>query len=66
MNSNLTSAFNFLAAWLLFLLIIAALAQTELGKKIVYYVLWLGVVFILVSHADEITSIFKNAGIVNG
>lgn len=66
MNSNLTSAFNYLAAWLLFLLIIAALAQTEIGKKIVYYVLWLGVVLLLVSHADEITSIFKNAGIVNG
>jgi hypothetical protein len=66
MSSDITNAFNFLAAWLLFILIIVALAQTEIGKKIVYYVLWLGVVFVLVSHSDEITSIFKSAGIVNG
>lgn len=57
------SAIQWLGAWLLFILILVAIAQTEVGNRITYYLLWLAVVFLLVSHYQEITSIFALGGI---
>jgi len=50
-------------AWLLFILLLAMLAKTAAGKTIVYYLLWLAVVFLLVSHYQEINDLFSGAGI---
>lgn len=52
------------SAWLLFLLLLAVMAKTAAGKTILYYLLWLAVFFLLVSHASEIASMFQSAGIV--
>ena len=60
------SAFNWLAAWLLFILIIVGIAQTRIGNTIIYYLAWLAVIFLLVSHYQEITDILKAGGIVSG
>lgn len=51
-------------AWLLFILLLVAFAKTAAGKTIVYYLLWLAVIFLLVSHSQEIASMFSAAGIV--
>lgn len=58
------TAFNWLAAWALFIFIIIAIAQTKAGNTIAYYLLWLAVIFLLVSHYQEINDIFKAGGIV--
>lgn len=51
-------------AWLLFILLLVAFAKTAAGRTIVYYLLWLAVIFLLVSHAQEIADMFSAAGIV--
>ena len=56
--------FQWFGAWLLFLLLLIAFAHTAAGKTIVYYLLWLAVVFLLLSHAEEIAGMFSAAGIV--
>ncbi len=60
---NTSSAFNWLAAWLLFILIIVAIAQTKAGNTVVYYLAWLAVILLVVSHYQEITDILKAGGI---
>lgn len=57
------SAVNWLGAWLLFILILMGLVQTKAGNTIAYYLLWLAVLFLLVSHYKQITDIFAAAGI---
>lgn len=57
------SAVNWLGAWLLFILILLALVQTRAGNTIAYYLMWLAVLFLLVTHYQQITDIFKAGGI---
>lgn len=52
------------SAWAVFILLLVVIARTKAGNTIVYYLLWLLVVYLLVSHAGEITSMFAGAGIV--
>ncbi len=54
---------QWLAAWILLLIILYGFSQTKAGHTIVYYVLWLAVVFLIVSHASEINTIFQQGGI---
>ena len=58
------SAFQWFAAWLLFILLLVGLAQLKAGRTILYYLLWLAVVFLIVSHYQEITSMFAAGGII--
>lgn len=58
------SAFNWMAGWFLFILILIALAHTQVGEPIVYYLLWLMIILLLVSHYKEINTVFMNAGII--
>ncbi len=57
-------AFQWFGAWLLFILLLIALAQVRAGKTILYYLLWLAVVLLVVSHYQEITDMFASAGII--
>ena len=54
------SAFTWLASWLVMLIFLVALAQTEWGKRIVYYLAWLSVLLLVVSHFGEFSSLFGN------
>lgn len=54
------SALTWLASWLVMLLVLTALAQTPWGKRIVYYVAWLSVLFLVVTHFGEFSSLFGN------
>jgi len=58
------SAIQWLSAWLLFILILIALVNTRVGNTIAYYILWLAVIFLLVSHYQEIQGFFQAGGIV--
>ena len=57
------SAIAWFSAWALFLLILLAIAKTPWGRPIVYYLAWLAVIFLLVSHYQEITDLFTQGGI---
>ena len=54
------------AAWLILIVGLYALSRTKAGKTIVYYVLWLAVVFLLITHAGEIQGIFTQGNIFQG
>jgi hypothetical protein len=60
------SAWSWLAGWTVFLLILASFARTEWGKPVVYWMLWLMIVFLLVTQYSQINTLFFNAGIFNG
>lgn len=54
------NAFTWLASWLVMILVLIALAQSEWGKRLVYYLAWLAVVLLIVMHSSEFTSLFGN------
>lgn len=55
-----------LAGWLVLIVFLYAIAKTTAGAAAVYYILWLSVVLLLVTHSDEITGIFQAANIFQG
>lgn len=57
------SAINLLSAWLLFILVMIVIMQTQAGNTLVYYLAWMAVIFLLVSHYQEISAIFQAGGI---
>lgn len=59
------SAITWLGAWLLFLIILLAIAQTKWGHTIAYYLIWLAILFLVVSHYQQILSIFQAGGITS-
>ena len=66
-STNSTSSFGaWIAAWTLIIVVLAIIAQTKAGHAIVYYILWLSVVFILVTHNSAITTIFQEGNILQG
>lgn len=54
------------AGWLLLITVIYLLSRNRAGQTIVYYILWLSIVLLLVSHSDSITQIFQQANIFQG
>ncbi len=64
-NNALTGFLGWLLAWSLFLLILYMLAQQRWGHTIIYYGAWLVVFFLILSHYQEITSIFQAGGITS-
>ena len=64
-TSSVNGAVTFIGAWLLVIVIGVALASTGWGKTIIYYILWLAVLFLVLSHASEISSMLNAGGIAN-
>jgi hypothetical protein len=60
-NSN-TSAYYFFVGWSLILLAFFGMNKFEGTRTVLYYLLWLLVVFDIVSHYAEIQSILAQAG----
>lgn len=56
------SAFKWLTSWLFILVTLIAMAQTQAGKRVVYYVAWLSVALLVVSHSDQFTGLFGAFG----
>ena len=57
-------AFNWLGAWLLFILLLYLIMQTKAGYTFFYYLVWTSVIFLIVSHYQQITGILQAGGIV--
>jgi hypothetical protein len=58
---------SWVGTWLVMILLLLFLAKTSWGKPIVYGLIWLAVLLLLVTHADELTSFFNvNALRLNG
>lgn len=55
----MTGVISWLATWLITLLLLGVLAKSAAGRTIVYYLLWLAIVLLLVTHADEISSFYN-------
>ena len=65
-NTPMAGFALWMAGWILLLVVIYLLAQSRAGQTVVYYVLWLSIALILVTHADAITTIFQQANITQG
>jgi hypothetical protein len=50
---------QWLLAWFLLFLMLYILSRTRSGHTIIYYVAWLSVVLLVITHYDMIDSIFK-------
>ena len=48
---------KFVTTWLAMILLLIMLARSSWGKPVVYWVLWLSVTLLLVTHADELASL---------
>lgn len=53
----MTGALTWLTTWIVMILLLSMVARTSWGKPIVYWFLWLAVVLLLVTHADELSSL---------
>lgn len=63
----MTGAVTWLATWIVMLTLLFVVAQTAWGRTIVYWFLWMGVLLLLVSHADELTSLINTEALqLNG
>lgn len=48
---------KFLTTWIIMILLLVLLAKSSWGKAVVYWLLWLAVLLLVLTHADEITSL---------
>ena len=64
-SSGVNGAVTFLGAWLLVIVAGVGLASTGWGKTILYYILWLAVILLVLSHAQEISNMLNAGGIAN-
>lgn len=64
-GSGVNGAVTFLGAWLLVIVIGIGLASTGWGKTLLYYLLWLAVIFLVLTHAQEISDMLNLGGIAN-
>lgn len=50
-------ALSWITTWVIMIALLALIAQTSWGRVIVYWLLWLALLLLLVTHADELSSI---------
>ncbi len=65
-NTPLAGFALWVAGWALIIVVIFLLSRTRAGQSIVYYVAWLSIVLVLVTHASAIQQIFQQANITQG
>jgi len=59
----MTGFIAWLTSWLLLIILLMVLAQRSWGHTIVYYVLWMSVLFVVVTQGKSIASIFESGDI---
>ncbi len=59
--ANSGTALQWLTAWVAILLLVVLLARSSWGKPLVYYALWLAVVFLALTHASDIATLWNPA-----
>jgi Na+/proline symporter len=53
----MTGAFVWIVTWLIFIALMVALANVRWGKTLVYYMLWLMVLLLVVTHGPELAAL---------
>ena len=63
----MTGALTWISTWIIMILLLVMISATRWGRSIVYYLLWLAVVLLLVTHADELSSLIDTKALqLNG
>lgn len=63
----MTGMVKWVSTWLIMIMFLVIISNTGWGRSIVYYLLWLAVILLLVTHSDELSSLFDaNALQLNG
>ena len=52
-------ALSWITTWVIMIALLAFIAQTSWGRVIVYWLLWLALLLLLVTHADELSSMIN-------
>lgn len=60
---NNTTALQFFVAWGIIIGSLFGLSRFDAGKRITYYALWLAIVLVLVTHADNFIALVRPSGI---
>lgn len=60
----MNSALSFFSFWAIIGVLLWAMARTDWGRHILYYVLWLAVVLMMVTQAQAIIDQLNESGIV--
>lgn len=50
---------SWVGTWLMMVMLLVVLSKTKWGAPIVYGFLWLAVLLLLLTHAEELTSFFN-------
>lgn len=53
----MTGALAWITKWAVLILLVIVIARTEIGNRLIYYMLWLSVLLLVVTNADAISSI---------
>lgn len=56
------SAYGIVVAWILVLAVLALIAQTQAGARLIYGVLFLAIVLLVLTQYQAITSLLKPIG----
>lgn len=63
----MTGIVSWVGTWAVMILLLIFLSKTQWGRPIVYGLIWLAILILLVTHADELTSFFNPAALqLNG
>ncbi len=52
-------ALSWMTTWIVVIALLALVAQTSWGRVIVYWLLWLALLLLLVTHADELSGMIN-------
>lgn len=55
----MTGVLSWLLTWTMMIVLLTVLSKTSWGRPLVYWFLWLAVLLLVVTHADEISSAFN-------
>ena len=61
----MNSVMGWLSAWFLMFLLLFVLAKTRAGHTVIYYGAWMLVLFLVVTHSKQLTTILEG-GHFNG
>lgn len=53
------AAWKFFAKWAVIILLLAVIARTQLGNRVLYYGVWLIILFLAVTHPQEIADVLN-------
>ena len=62
----MSSVGAWIAAWVIIIAGLYFLARSPWGAAIVYYVLWLSVILLLITHSDVISSVLTAGNVTQG